>query len=66
MSIKRRKLKDGTIVYDAVLEYGTADGKRDRRKRTFATLKEAKAAEKDAERLRGAIRHRGSSNWGNT
>ena len=59
MSIKRRKLKDGTIVYDAVLEYGTADGKRDRRKRTFATLKEAKAAEKDAERLRGALRHHG-------
>ena len=64
MSIKRRKLKDGTIVYDAVLEYGTADGKRDRRKRTFATLKEAKAAEKDAERLRGAIRHRGKLKLG--
>ena len=59
MSIKKRKLKDGTTVYDAILEYGTVDGVRDRRKKTFATLKDAQAAEKEAERLRGALRHHG-------
>lgn len=59
MSIKARRLKDGTTVYDAVLEYGTVDGVRDRRKRTFATLKDAQTAEREAERLRGALRHHG-------
>ena len=59
MSITKRKRKDGSTVYDVTLEYGTIDGKRDRRKRTFPTLKDAQAAERDAERLRGAMRHQG-------
>ena len=59
MSIKARKLKDGTTVYDAVLEYGTVDGKRDRRKRTFSTLREARKADADAARIRRAGRHLG-------
>lgn len=59
MSIAKRKRKDGTIVYDVTLEYGTADGKRHRRKRTFPNLKDAQAAERDAERVRGALKHKG-------
>lgn len=58
MSISKRKLKDGTIVYDATLEYGTVDGKRKRRTRTFGTLEEARRAEEDASRLKGAMRKR--------
>lgn len=58
MSIRKRKLKDGTTVYDATLEYGRIDGKRDRETRTFRTLKEAREAEREAERLKGAMRHR--------
>lgn len=59
MSISERKLKDGTIVYDAILEYGTADGRRQRRKRTYRTRRDAEAAEKDAHRLRSALKGKG-------
>ena len=60
MSIKRRKLKDGSYVYDVTLEYGVMDGKRDRQYKTFKTRKEAEQAEKDASRLRNAMkRHSG-------
>ena len=59
MSIKKRRNKDGTVVYDAILEYGTKDGRRDRRKKTFRTYKEAKRADEDAARLRSALRHQG-------
>lgn len=58
MSITRRRLKDGTYVYDAVLEYGTADGKRERKKRTFKSRRDAEAAERECERLRNAMRNR--------
>lgn len=58
MSIRKRRTKYG-YVYDVTLEYGTVDGRRDRKKRTFRSLKEAEKAEKDAERLRGALRHQG-------
>lgn len=58
MSITVRKLKDGSKVYDATLEYGMVDGKRERKVRTFKTLKEAQAAEEDASRLRNAMRNR--------
>ena len=58
MSITRRRLKDGSYVYDALLEYGSMDGKRSRRKRTFRTRREAEDAEREAERLRGAMRNR--------
>ena len=58
MSITRRRLKDGTYVYDATLEYGIIDGKRDRRRRTFKTRKDAEKAEKDAARFRDAVKNR--------
>lgn len=59
MSIARRKLKDGSTVYDATLEYGRVGGKRVREYRTFATLKEARAAEADAKRCREGLARRG-------
>lgn len=59
MSIARRKLKDGSTVYDATLEYGRVGGKRVREYRTFSTLKEARAAEADAKRCRDGLSHRG-------
>lgn len=58
MSIRKRKLKDGSIVYDAILEYGLSGGQRDRQWRTFKTLKEAKAADDDARRYRDAVKNR--------
>lgn len=59
MSIKQRKKKDGTTVYDVTMEYGTLDGKRDRRRKTFATLAEARKADETAARIRKAGRHAG-------
>lgn len=59
MSIARRKLKDGSTVYDATLEYGRVGGKRVREYRTFATLREARAAEADAKRCRDGLAHHG-------
>ena len=58
MSIRKRKRKDGTVVYDAVLEYGSANGNRIRESRTFDTLSAAQEAEAEARRLRDAVRHR--------
>ena len=55
MSIKPRKLKDGKTVYDVRLEYGSVNGGRIRESKTFATLKEAEAAETDARRVRTAL-----------
>ena len=55
MSISKRKLKNGKTVYDVSLEYGIVNGARDRVSKTFDTLKEAQAAEKDAERFRKAV-----------
>lgn len=58
MSIRRRKLKNGRVVFDATLEYGTANGTRERRTKTFDTLKAAQDAEKDAKRYRDAVADR--------
>ena len=58
MSITTRKLKDGTVVYDALLEYGTANGRRDRQRRTFRTREAAQDAEREAARFRDAMRNR--------
>lgn len=58
MSIKKRKLKSGRTVYDAVLEYGNDGNKRYRETKTFQTLKEAQAAEREAKRYREALRQR--------
>lgn len=61
MSVSKRKLKDGTIVWDAILEYGEIDGRRDRVSRTFQTKREAMAADADAKRYRQSLRHRTGS-----
>lgn len=59
MSIRERKLKDGTKVFDAVLEYGKKpDGTRDRQVKTFGTRKEAEAEEKRAAIIRRALKSR--------
>ena len=58
MSIRKRKLKDGTTVYDVMLEYGRWDGKRQRESRTYRTLKEAREADQDAARYRNATANR--------
>lgn len=58
MSIRKRKLKSGRTVYDAVLEYGTDGKERFRETKTFQTLKEAQAAESEARRYREALKHR--------
>ena len=56
MSVKARKLKDGSTVYDAVLEYGKdSSGKRIREVKTFATKKEAEVAQENAKRVRNAM-----------
>ena len=58
MSIRRRKLKSGRVVFDATLEYGNANGTRERRTKTFDTLKAAQDAEKEAKRYRDAVADR--------
>jgi len=58
MSISKRKLADGRTVYDVTIEYGYKDGKRDRRRKTFATRKEAEREEEKARRVRAALRNR--------
>ena len=59
MSIHKRKLKDGSTVYDVVIEYGRDfTGKRSRKKKTFRTLKEAQREEESSKRLRESIKHR--------
>ena len=58
MSIRTRKLKSGKTVYDVTLEYGSRDGKRDRKVKTYQTLKEAETAEAEASRLRYAMRNK--------
>ena len=58
MSISKRKRKDGLTVYDVTTEYGTFDGKRERRKRTFLTLSDAQKAESEYQRLKSAISNR--------
>lgn len=57
MSVRKRTLKDGRTVYDATLEYGVdRSGNRLREKRTFATLKEAQAADAHAKATSNALR----------
>lgn len=59
MSIRPRKLKDGRTVYDASLEYGyDQNGRRVREQKTFATRKEAEAAEKHARETGNALKHK--------
>lgn len=58
MSIRARKLKSGKTVYDVTLEYGTRDGKRDRKVKTYQTRKEAEIADSEASRLRYAMRNK--------
>lgn len=59
MSIRERRLKDGTMVFDAVLEYGKKpDGTRDRQVKTFGTRKEAEAEERRAAIIRRALKSR--------
>lgn len=58
MTIRARKLKDGSTVYDTELYYGTVDGKPDREYKTFRTLKDAQKAERDSARFRDAAKHR--------
>ena len=57
MSIRKRKLKDGSTVYDVSTSYGTGEG-RVRRSRTYLTLKDAQKAEDDSKRLRNALRNK--------
>jgi len=58
MSVKARKLKDGSTVYDAVMEYGTRGGKRQREVRTFLTRKEAEAADARAKATANSLRNK--------
>ena len=58
MSVRKRKLKNGKTVYDVTLEYGTHDGKRDRKVKTYQTRKEAETADAEATRLRYAMRNK--------
>lgn len=59
MPITKRKLKNGKTVYDVREDMGfTVDGKRDRPKRTFATLREAKAEQIRMLAVRDARRNR--------
>ena len=58
MSIRARKLKSGKTVYDVTLEYGTRDGRRDRKVKTYQTRKEAEIADSEASRLRYAMRNK--------
>ena len=58
MSIRERRLKDGTRVFDAVLEYGKKpDGTSDRQVKTFGTRKEAEAEERRAAIIRRALKN---------
>ena len=58
MSIRARKLKSGKTVYDVTLEYGSRDGRRDRKVKTYQTRKEAEIADSEASRLRYAMRNK--------
>lgn len=61
MSIRARKKKDGTTVYDATLDYGIVSGQRLRETRTFATRHDAETAEQDAKRYRDAANRKQGS-----
>lgn len=59
MSIRERKLKDGSKVYDAILEYGyDLHGKRLRETKTFRTKKEALEAESKAKETSNALKNK--------
>lgn len=59
MSVKSRKLKDGTTVYDAILEYGyDLHGKRARETKTFRTRKEALEADAKAKETANALKNK--------
>lgn len=58
MSVRKRKLKDGTTVYDAVMEYGSASGKREQVWRTYKSKREAEKADAKARSYRESVRNR--------
>ena len=57
MSVRKRKLKSGKVVYDAVLEYGyDHDGKRIRETKTFDSKSDAEQADRIAHETSNALK----------